>query len=116
MKRTYTVTHKEEVEVEVQFPMYLQPNEYTCVAILDEEKYLKCSVYEKYRMNEQEKLEHSVWINCAPDKYEVNKLLEEFFSGKSKQITPEEFEAFYFNTRQLVAKQFNKIYNNALPE
>jgi hypothetical protein len=116
MKKTFIIKHEEEVEIDFQFPMYLQPNEYTCVAILDEEQMLKCSVYEKWRASTEQELQHSVYISCAPDKYEVNKLLEEFFSGKSKEITPEEFDAFYFNARKLVSIQFNKLDNNALPE
>ena len=116
MKKVFTIKREEQVEVEYNFPLYLQPNQYTCVAILDEEQHLKCSVYEKWRVSTEEELQYSVYIHCAPDKYEVNKLLEEFFSDKSKQITPEEFDAFYFNARKLVAVQFNKLDNNALPE
>ncbi len=116
MKKVFTIKREEEIEVDFQFPLYLQPNNYTCVAILNEEMHLKIAVYEKYRAIEDTELEHSVYINCSPDKYEVNKHLEEFFSGKSKQITPEEFDAFYFNARKLVSIQFNKLDSDALPE
>ena len=116
MKKIFTIKREEEIEVDFQFPLYLQSNQHTCTAILNEEEHLKVSVYEKWRVNPEEELQFSVYINCAPDKYEVNKMLEEFFSGKSKQITPEEFDAFYFNARKLVAKQFNKLDNDALPE
>jgi len=116
MKKVFTIKREEEIEVDFQFPLYLQQNEYTCVAILNEEDHLKCSVYERWRVSTEEELQHSVYIHCAPDKYEVNKLLEEFFSGKSKKITPEEFDAFYFNARKLVAVTFNKLNDNALPE
>lgn len=85
MKKVFTVKREEQVEVEYNFPLYLQPNQYTCVAILDEEQHLKCSVYEKWRVSTEEELQYSVYIHCAPDKYEVNKLLEEFFSDKSKR-------------------------------
>lgn len=116
MKKVFTIKREEQREVEYNLPLYLQPNQFTCVAILDEEQHLKCSVYEKWRVSEEQELQHSVYIHCAPDKYEVNKLLEEFFSGNSKEITPEEFDAFYFNARKLVAVQFNKLDDNALPE
>lgn len=116
MKKTFTVKREEQIEVDFEFPLYLQPNEYTCAAILNEETYLKVSVYAKFRINDADELQHSVYIVTAPDKHDVNRLLEEFFSGKSKKITPEEFDAFYFNARKLVSIQFNKLDNNALPE
>lgn len=116
MKKVFTIKREEEIEVDFQFPLYLQPNNYTYVAILNEEMHIKCSVYEKYRAIEDEELLHSVYMSSSPDKYEVNKHLEEFFSGKSKQITPEEFDAFYFNARKLISKQFNLLDNGSLPE
>lgn len=116
MKKVFKVKREEEVEVDIQFPMYLKINNYTNAAILDEEQHIKISIYEKYRLNDSEPQQHSVYINSSVDKYETNSMLENFFSQTATLITPEEFDAFYFEARKLVAKQFNKLDNGSLPE
>jgi hypothetical protein len=116
MKRTYTVTHKEEVEIDVKFPVYFKTSEYSCVALLDEENYLKVSIIEKFTTIQTEEQQYSVWISCAQDKHEINSSLSALYSGKGETISPEAFDAFYFNARKIVSIQFNKLDNNALPE
>ena len=115
MKRTYTVTHKEEVEIDVKFPVYFKPNDYTCIALMDDDNYLKVSVIEKFT-SPTEQQQYSIWISSAHDKYEVTSALQGLYSGKGEVITPEAFDAYYFNARKLVSIQFNKLDSDALPE
>ncbi len=115
MKKVLTIKHEEQIEIDVQFPLYIQPSNYSALALIDEETYLKVSMIEKWT-SVGEPQQYSVWISTAFDKYEINTAIELLHSGKGKRITPEEFDAFYFNARKLVSIQFNKLDQDALPE
>jgi len=116
MKKTFTIKREEQIEIEVQFPVYFKPNDYTCGCLVDEQTYLKISVIEKFRVRDTEPIVNSVWISMQHDRADVDNALVLLHSGKAEIISPEAFDTFYFEAKKLVQKQFNILDNNALPE
>ena len=116
MKKELEIKKVEKLVVDVTFPMYICPNDYTCCALLNESTLLEVSIIEKVIWNKEEPQQFNVWINHMAQKSSVDNKLEGFYAHGWKQISPEEFDAYYFRAKRILSNTFNLLNDGPLPE
>jgi hypothetical protein len=114
MKRTITLQTKQELEIEVQFPIYLKEDRFgtSVVALIDETTVLKIASI-PVTLHNLDIETFTLFTTLLHGRHDVDTYITRLHTpdGSIAVCTSEEFDEAYFASRKTISKYFNAIHD-----